>query len=292
MIPHPDDHNQNRSSSGTTRRGIKAQSNHGCFGVRWWSIRWVEVIESFKLGGELKKGQAYARDGRILSMTILPGSVFATVQGARSVTHNVKISIKELGDQEWTILADKVFGQALTAAKLLAGELPEDLEEQFDAVGATLFPKHFGDLITHCSCSSMANPCKHIAAVYYLLAEEFDRNPFLLLTLRGVTENRFLQKLGVRTPFQLKNNRLEETQSETMPPDHASFWGLPHSENHLQCPPTTQLPTTTAAVIKQLGSLPFWRGESPFQESMELIYSNAAKRAEAVLGDLYTGDQA
>jgi uncharacterized Zn finger protein len=49
-----------------------------------------------------------------------------------------------------------------------------------------LFPSANGDLKTACSCPDQANPCKHIAAVYYLIGEEFDRDPYLIFRLRGI----------------------------------------------------------------------------------------------------------
>jgi len=61
-----------------------------------------------------------------------------------------------------------------------------DIEEIFDKFGASLFPKSSKDIKTECSCPDWSNPCKHIAAVLYLLAEEFDRDAFLILKLRGL----------------------------------------------------------------------------------------------------------
>ena len=36
-----------------------------------------------------------------------------------------------------------------------------------------------------CSCPDWAVPCKHVAAVCYLLAEAFDEDPFAILAWRG-----------------------------------------------------------------------------------------------------------
>ena len=56
--------------------------------------------------------------------------------------------------------------QALFAAKLLAGEMPQDIEEVFTEAALSLFPRSCGDLKTECSCPDWSNPCKHIAAAY------------------------------------------------------------------------------------------------------------------------------
>ena len=76
--------------------------------------------------------------------------------------------------------------QVIFTAKLLAGEMPQDIEQAFTDAGLSLFPAQSKDLDTECSCPDWSNPCKHIAAVYYLLGEEFDRNPFLIFKLRGM----------------------------------------------------------------------------------------------------------
>ena len=61
--------------------------------------------------------------------------------------------------------------------------MPQDIEPVFAEVGLSLFPAKLQDLKTGCSCPDWSNPCKHIAAVYYLLGEEFDRDPFLIFAL-------------------------------------------------------------------------------------------------------------
>ena len=90
--------------------------------------------------------------------------------------------------------------QAIFAAKLLAGEMPQDIETVFEEAGLSLFPAKLGDLETDCSCPDWSNPCKHIAAVYYLLGEEFDRDPFLIFTLRGMDRDELVALLGKPVP--------------------------------------------------------------------------------------------
>ena len=83
---------------------------------------------------------------------------------------------------------DALAEQAIFTAQLLAGEMPQDIEEAFEEAGASLFPKKRGDLETECSCPDYANPCKHIAATHYILGERFDEDPFLIFRLRGRTQ--------------------------------------------------------------------------------------------------------
>jgi uncharacterized Zn finger protein len=85
--------------------------------------------------------------------------------------------------------------QAIHSARLLAGEFPPELEPVFSAIGAPLFPARLGDLDLYCSCPDHAVPCKHLAAVFYLLAERFDDDPFLILRWRGRGREALLDRL-------------------------------------------------------------------------------------------------
>ena len=85
--------------------------------------------------------------------------------------------------------------QALFRAKLLAGEMPHEIEEVFGECGTPLFPRSAADLDMHCSCPDWGVPCKHLAAVCYVLAEEFDRDPFAMLAWRGKGRDELLTAL-------------------------------------------------------------------------------------------------
>ena len=168
-----------RSRPRAAKGGIKSQSKRGAFGQSWWAKRWIAVLESFDIGARLGRGRSYARQGQVVSIDVEPGIVKAKVQGTQPRPYSIKIKLKPLSDQDWDKVTEAMASQAIFAAKLLAGEMPADIEEAFDAVNVALFPTAETDLDTDCSCPDWANPCKHIAAVYYLLAERFDEDPFL-----------------------------------------------------------------------------------------------------------------
>jgi uncharacterized Zn finger protein len=93
-----------------------------------------------------------------------------------AATDAVTIRVKALSAADWQKLIGALSHQAIFAAKLLAGEMPHDIEQAFQGVGLSLFPEQLQDLGTDCSCPDWSNPCKHIAAVYYPLGEEFHRD--------------------------------------------------------------------------------------------------------------------
>ncbi|OZV84535.1 hypothetical protein CA850_01400 [Micromonospora echinospora] len=175
--------------------GLRARSSRGAIGQSWWSRRFVEVLESFALGTRLTRGRAYARAGQVLALDVAPGAVTAVVQGSRPRPYQVRIELARFPEPVWTRLEEALAAQAFFSARLLAGDLPGELEELFTSVGAPLFPAGVGELDQHCSCPDVAVPCKHLAATFYLLAEAFDADPFRLLHWRGRSRAELLDRL-------------------------------------------------------------------------------------------------
>ncbi len=178
--------------------GIKAKNVRGAFGTSWWAKRWIAVLETFGWGSRLTRGRSYARQGQVLNIDLQVGRVSSKVQGSRATPYRVKIEIPPLADAQWERAIDSMAEQAIFAAKLLAGEMPQDIEEAFTSAGVPLFPRSARDMPTDCSCPDPANPCKHIAAVYYLLGERFDEDPFLIFHLRGRTREQIVDALRAR----------------------------------------------------------------------------------------------
>ena len=149
----------------------------------------VDLLESFRLGGRLDRGRRYARAGQVLDLQVAAGLVSARVQGSRVRPYRVRLETPVLAAPDWKRVEQAMAGRAAFAARLLAGEMPHDIEETFAAAGVSLFPASPRNLASSCSCPDWSNPCKHVAAVYYLLAEAFDDDPFLIFAWRGRTRS-------------------------------------------------------------------------------------------------------
>lgn len=250
--------------------GIKAQSKK--FGQTWWSGKWLAALERLVDPARLSRGRSYARSGQVLNLDIQPGRIASGVQGSRPRPYKVKIEIKPLSEKEWNRVADAMAQQAIFAAKLLAGEMPQNIEEAFAVAKVTLFPTSRGDLKTDCSCPDYSNPCKHIAAVYYLLGEQFDSDPFLLFRLRGKTKDEIMFMLRARrVQYAIAEEEdtvattelpVIEEPSEPLAVDPDRFW---HGLGELSDFRTTvAAPAIDAAPIKRLGSPKFWQGKQDF----------------------------
>lgn len=245
-----------------TSDGIRARSKRGDFGENWWSKRWLAVLHGFGLGARLGRGRSYARQGQVLQIEIEPGLVRARVQGSRVKPYQVTIRLSPWSEEVRVRALHALSAESGHLAKLLNSELPPAAEELLAGVGAPLFPARSADLATDCSCPDWSNPCKHIAAVFYLIGEELDRDPLLLLKLRGLLREEILPAVAAEAPV----------APEPLSAEPGSFWEggeLPPEE-------PASPPPVTAAIPKRLGSFPFWPGETPFLAIMERLYITVA----------------
>jgi len=163
------------------------------FGQTWWGRAWIDALEHrAELDpNRLPRGRTYARQGRAARVTVEPGKVTALVRGSRALPYRVTITVPTYDDDDWTRVAGAVAQRSGTTAALLDGELDPTLVDDAAIAGVALFPGP-GDLKPRCSCPDWADPCKHAAAVCYLVADELDADPFVLFALRGAGRDDFL----------------------------------------------------------------------------------------------------
>lgn len=246
--------NYERSTPLPTEEGIKARSRRGAFVENWWATRWIEALEQLMNPGRLRRGKRYARKGQVLSIEETADGVTARVQGSRSQPYRVTIQLEPFDDAAWEAVLDVLAGQALFTAQLLAGEMPQDVEQAFEDAGVSLFPGARGALQADCSCPDWADICKHIAATHYILGERFDEDPFLLFRLRGRTQQQMMDALRARRGTDADVTEKPPEPEEPAPPLAESmddYWRAGDALNTLSAriePPDTPLP-----VLQRLG---------------------------------------
>jgi uncharacterized Zn finger protein len=244
----------------------------------WWAQRWIDVLESFGWRRRLERARNYARQGNVLSIDFQGHKVFALVQGTAPEPYKVTLSLEPFTEEQWGYVIETLSQRAIFSAKLLAGEMPHNIEEVFTANGLSLFPFAKFDIRSKCSCPDPANPCKHIGAVYYLLGDRFDEDPFVLFQLRGRNKDQIIETLR-----QLRSTNAEGTEKEVVPTDVEVLQTVhrPSSTFKLdrfwqyneQLEPSLVViapPPSTETVLDVLGNIPF-KSES----------NNAATQASA-----------
>ena len=249
--------NYNKKATIETDAGIKAKSKRGAFVKSWWATRWIKAMERVMDRGRLTRGRRYARRGQVLSLVEGTDGVVGTVQGSRKRPYKITIDIKPFSEKQWGRVIEGLANRPIFMAQLLAGEMPQDIEEAFSAVKLSLFPAKANDLSQNCNCPDWASVCKHLAAVHYILAERFDEDPFLLFRLRGKTEDQLLAALR---KLQGVGGEDELGAAEYDPPPPladslADFWTVGEAATHFQ--PKISLPEPAYPVLLRLGTPTF-----------------------------------
>lgn len=249
-------------------------------GSRWWAERWGAVMESIGVARRLERGKRYARAERVLTVDVAPGVVTAEVQGSRYEPYRVELGIHAFSDEEWDSAVEALASQALFSAKLLAGEMPENIEDAFSEMGLSLFPRSAEELQMSCSCPDAVVPCKHVAAVHYVLADRLAAEPFLLFAWRGRSEDRILRELRQERAAGASGQRVERPSRRSLAESIETFWTMGESLEGVSI--AVGPPAVSAAVLRRLGGPPFWKSHPEIRGSLERLYAKVTERAMAL----------
>lgn len=242
------------------RGGIKAQAYRTQNSRKWWTRRWLKMMEDLRLGARLGRGRGYAFSGQVADLTVSPGLITAVVQGGSRQPYKCEIREEVMPLETRNLIKERLCAKPMLISQLLIRNLPEEIDTAFQAVGYPLIPSEIYPLLTKCSCPDYANPCKHIAAVYYLIAEAIENDPLILLEFRGISRE-FLTDCPITDVDEspdimtgVSNIRGNSFWDAELPPS-ISFGSAPERN-------------CTSPFIRRLGSIPFWRGEEKFLETM------------------------
>ncbi|MEO6867852.1 MAG: SWIM zinc finger family protein [Gaiellales bacterium] len=269
--------------------GIRARARSERPGETWWARRWFAALDALGMGERLERGRAYARGGQVLTLDQQVGVVHARVQGTRRTPYDTRIELAPLAQLEWLEVARELASRGAYRAALLAGTMPEDIEAVFARCGVTLFPQLEEDLTITCTCDDWALPCKHAAAVCFVLAESFDRDPFTLFLLRGIERDVLLALLdGTEAAGAgIVSDSGERNSAAAVPAaaeaDAAAFWKTPADADPI---PTgfvdLQAPVLDAPLVRLLGPLPQWRGREEFTAAMTRLHTRIGSDPRAL----------
>lgn len=235
----------------------------------WWVQGWLDLLASYRFKKRLERARNYARQGNVLSIEFRGAKVLARVQGTEPNPYRVSLSLDPFSDEDWQHVCETLAGRAVWAAKLLAGEMPHDIESVFASNGLSLFPFSLGDVHSKCSCPDEVNPCKHVGAVYYLLADRFSEDPFVLFQLRGRSQEAIIEALrGVRS-----RTRAPEPSE---PSESSALAKSPESPELADDGPTLQPVDQAKALVLATQEAPirvddFWAYDEPLEADLAVI---------------------
>lgn len=264
------------------------------FSRTWWGQKFIEAIEKLTDSGRLSRGKSYARGNKVKSFDIDGSLVIAQVRGSinpyfdvyQEPLYNTVIDFEPISKAKWAAAIALMASKAGLISRLLLNEIPNNIEDSFHTLGLHLLPASRDDFHTQCSCPDYSNPCKHIAGVYYLIAAELDRDPFLLFELRGLSRENLKAELEKSPLGQALSAELSAQQKPPVPVEHyytqpqtqpvpnsslKDFW-----QGKKRLPQTIEVASTAAVpaiLVKKQGDFPaFWHRDNSFIEAMEGLY--------------------
>lgn len=237
---------------------------------QWWVQRWLELLDSYRFKKRLERARTYAREGNVLSIEFQQAQAIALVQGSESEPYQVSLSLAPFSDEDWEYIISTMSQQAIYSAQLLAGEMPENIEQVFISNGLSLFPFTLSEVRSRCSCPDKANPCKHIGAIYYQLADRFSEDPFVIFQLRGRTKTQILERLR-----QLRNQNLDVSASITNPVETTTEAVSSRSQKESKTQKNTKSSSKTVNKSsenqKDFDLKKFWHYDEPLDSSLVVI---------------------
>ncbi len=251
------------------------------YGKTWWGNAWVEALEKIDCDtNRLPRGRSYASGDKVSHIEITTkGNIKAKVKGTRPRPYKIEIGLKKFCKEEVEIIKELIENNPLLASELSMGKLPESLLELLKEQEVYLLPVSWSDIATQCSCPDWANPCKHLAAVYYILANEIDKDPYILFKLRNIHKEDLLDKLQ----YKAEENALDEYNKE-LPFIKYKDYNDDHNVFSVEKIDLSSIANNTHGeqIFALLSSAPLFYGGKDFKKYLIKAYESCAKAIEGL----------
>lgn len=264
------------------RHGIKFRRKLGLDGLPWHAAAFVRAVEEGIRPDAKVLGMEYALAGQVANYAVSPGVVEAAVQGRGLKPYQARITVRPLSREEWDAVISRMASEAVFAARLLTGEVPESIEECFVAAGRHLLPAEGDGVQTQCDCG-LPQPCKHVAAASYLMAERIEVDPVVLFALRGLEGELLLERLQEQRTLQTSGvSQAHATAAEEdtggLPPLEqcaADFWRPGSALDEAEAAPMPD--HVPHALLRRMGPSPMG-GKFPMVGLLASIYDSVRAR--------------
>ena len=165
---------------------VQLRSRRGPIGEGWHAVALRRAMESILGVGRASGGRADARAGRVAWIDVSTGRARGAVQDADGELYRPQLDLPAFtpADREAFLAVARAHPEL--PATLAAGEYPQLVEKELSAHEVSLLPRGASELSHDCSCLDWPGPCRHVAALAYVLVEAVDEKPLSLLTLRGL----------------------------------------------------------------------------------------------------------
>ena len=260
-------------------------------------LRWMRLLEAATEPPVMAAGLAYARSGQTTGIEIKSGGVNAHVQGSELRPYATQIIIPAYSEEQWELLIQAMARESIHVAKLLANEIPPGLDDVLASMKLSLLPEPLNQSHWQCACN-LPKPCKHIAAVGYLLADRLSQAPLLVFTMLGLPAERLLDRLRRARTIQEHgvasahvDAAIPETQIDPLPLEACldEFWRIgPQLQESDDRPPAQHV---SHALLRRMGPSPL-NGKFPMVGLLASVYDAVSAAAVKLRdqGDLEMGE--
>jgi uncharacterized Zn finger protein len=189
---------------------------------RRWSREFIAMLEALRMPAQFQAGRRYLRAGHVRSLTISSSLAMAVVWDDDGETYRTRVAVRAFSQADWRRIERALAGEAIHAARLLSGRLPDDLDRVLAEFGLSLFPVELQEMAMDCTCPTWQVPCRHLTATCYALAESFDQDPFGILAWRGRGREELLDRLRVLRSVTLVSDLAVDEETKHEP--KRDFW--------------------------------------------------------------------
>jgi len=267
------------------------------YGNTWWGNAWLNALHQIDYSNRLPRGKRYARNGSVRSIEIKKKAIEARVQGTRSTPYKVKIKKKSFTDSQRKKIKEIVINNPFYISQLASHKLPQQLLSSLEQEHISLFPKSWREMEATCSCPDWAVPCKHIAAVFYIVANEIDQNPFMVFDyhnydlLSEVSKSVIISthKSEVQSDLPCLQDTLS-TQQHSKPVEQDNAFEI------LKEIDLSKISETENDIFKILSDNPLFITEKNFHKELQKMYKFCLKKVSQTIGkkknilDVYFGE--
>lgn len=249
------------------------------FGKTWWGEHWLRSLDHIDYDNRLPRGASYARSGHVLDVKIKENQIVAKVAGSRPSPYKVNLIVPPFFDDQVELLMTKIIERPVLISKLLNRELDPEILTIAEQVGLKVFPKQWTDFKMQCSCPDWAVPCKHLAAVIYMVSREIDNNPFLVFEIHKVNLIEELKKRGI---FIADQKKAEIVQFAGLLKGKANQEDF-DAEQAYQRVDFSQLQNIAEPLVQLLPDSPPFYHSGNFKEKYALQFSRNSRDANRIL---------
>jgi len=157
------------------------------YGNTIWGKLFLDILSKYDDPGRLQRGRTYANTGKVKELKIDGLKVTAKVKGSYYPWYKVTLEFPGVASADIEKIQKIIADNPLIAAQLEQGEYSDEFADHLKENNVSLIPSRWSKISRTCNCPDSGDPCKHMASVLYLLAQEIDSQPKMLFSIAGIS---------------------------------------------------------------------------------------------------------